>query len=203
MPDEPCPHLCCKEEAGEHRGHLYDPQYCPSCVTLRSGIPLVIPRMRTSGSAMIDYLDHGQDTPGAGGVPLPPAGQRTDPAPIPMAATAERLTLAVELDELERPQFGVPLPHFTRYADTVEHIASEALGHCQRLERELDDLRRAHAEEPVTRMDAVELEVRRLRKDLTELRRATTPVVLKAGTPAPAEHDLSVPAPWEQMDTRS
>lgn len=110
-------------------------------------------------TAMSDYLDH------------TPAGQRIDPPPAPMAATAERLRLAVELDDARRPEPWEPPESREAYVDELERIASEALGHCQRLERELDDLRRAHAEEPVTRLDAVELEVRRLRKDLTEVRR--------------------------------
>lgn len=102
---------------------------------------------------------------------LAAAGQRVDPPPLPMAATAERLALAVELDESHRPEDWSPTLDWIGYADELEHIASDALGHCQRLERELDDLRRAHAEEPVTRMDAVELEVRRLRRELTEVKR--------------------------------
>lgn len=94
-----------------------------------------------------------------------------DPPPTPTAATADRLALAVELDEAVRPEPWDTPEVREAYVDQLERIASDALGHCQRLERELDDLRRAHAEEPVSRLDAVELEVRRLRRELTEVRR--------------------------------
>ena len=64
----------------------------------------------------------------------------------PPAATAERLRLAVELDEAHRPEDWSPTLDWIGYADELEHVASEALGHCQRLEAQLDRLARAGEE---------------------------------------------------------